>query len=1800
MDDLSRKKRVRGGHRASTTKLVTKTVEAIASVSTESPDKDVVWLRQSRATLRDKVKTIKELDTQIVDMLSASKEENVDDQVVKEIEESDEAIAEFERTLLEIDDALKRLGEQSVPLLTPTQPKAAEQSLDDSQVSSSSVGKVIRAKLPKLHLRNFNGKICEWPEFWDGFSSSIDDNDQLSDVDKFAYLRGYLEGPAKSTIAGLSLTGANYKCAVDLLKKRFEKKTEVQRAHINELIHLPAVYRERDTHRLRKLYDSCEAHNRALQALGVSEESYSTIVVPTIMEKLPEQFRLAITRGTNFLEWSMKEMLEAYEKELELREAHNPVGISSDKEQERNVGKKYSQQATAAALLASEKKNCAFCLKNHAHEKCDGVVDPKTRKNIARKYGRCFLCLFKGHRASNCNNKVRCKNCNGSHHIALCEANLKDDKMHDEKTKETDNELKQVNANVQVTSPSSSMHVGTGSLVALQTARGILRGEGKVKVRVLFDGGSHRSFVTSKAASLANSKGLRRELLGINTFGQKCTNAEQREVVELNLESIDGQKPLTIEALVVPEICSIQNAHVELARKEYPHLKGIWFSDVCKEQEELEIDVLIGSDYLWNFQTGSTRRGRAGEPVAVETELGWVFSGPLKMQGTDSASVAQVNFVAQRRDIESLERDVQRLWSFEALGINEKDKVHEEFLDSISFTGSRYSVKLPWKEGHDKLPDNHANSLCRMKSQLKRLRKEPDLLKEYDAIIKEQVELGIVEPVAELEKANKVHYLPHQAVIRKDAVTTKVRIVYDASSKESKIGTSLNDCLHVGPSLNPLLYSILLRFRENRIALVGDIEKAFLNVEVDEADRDCLRFLWVSNVEGENAETLVYRFCRVVFGLNASPFLLNATLRHHVSKFTEIDPKFVQKVLESFYVDDFVSGESDTEKAFDLFDKTKGRMAEGGFKLRKWVTNSKELKGKIDLHEKVQGNGDNVVNDHESYAKLSLGSTEHDLKTHRVLGQSWDNETDEMKFNLSKTGERAKTLAPTKRNLLSILASLFDSIGIVCPAIVYAKILFQDVCREKMGWDETFTGEILKKWEIWCNELIKSSEITTPRCVYQHPIENVLECTLHGFGDASKKAYCAVVYFVYRTDTGIYVRLLTSKARVAPLKPTSIPRLELMSARLLAQLMQTVKESFKNAVKIDRVKYWLDSMTALYWIMNNGEWKQFVLHRVNEILRLTNKGDWGHCPGIENPADIGSKGVVASHLKDNPLWWVGPNWLTKSQDRWPKSMVTDKTATVIEEEKKSAVMFVEVKLSDLSISNVINSGRYGTAERLFRVTSWVLRFVFNMQTRRKSLERRNGELSVDELNKAERLWIREAQTGLKVDEKFSQFSNSLGLIEEEGILRCRGRLQNSDLEYNAKYPILIPRDHRLAELIVQRCHREVHHGGVRATLSRLRTKFWVVRGRQMIKKLLSRCVVCKKLEGRPCSVTKVADLPEFRIREVAPFSKVGIDFAGPLFAKCCSKSSRKVYIALFTCCVTRALHLELVRDLSAETFLCCLRKFAARRGMPDLIVSDNAKTFKASERAITRLFNEPKVKAELQNKRVTWPFNLERAPWWGGFFERMVRSVKRCLRKVLGNAKLTVEELSTVLVEVEGTLNARPLTEEYEEFEGEVLTPSHLIYGRAINFIPERQGAKQEGTCGQRYRYITLVLQHYWKRWQAEYLTGLREFHKCKTGNVGKVLKKGDVVTVYGEGEKRGNWKVAIVEELIVGRDKEVRGANSPAARSTKKHVYLPYRGAIPFWFYLVPLRLVSIFLNVGHVEISCGFLPIRFLSILL
>ncbi|KAK3737969.1 hypothetical protein QZH41_009200 [Actinostola sp. cb2023] len=367
-----------------------------------------------------------------------------------------------------------------------------------------------------------------------------------------------------------------------------------------------------------------------------------------------------------------------------------------------------------------------------------------------------------------------------------------------------------------------------------------------------------------------------------------------------------------------------------------------------------------------------------------------------------------------------------------------EDGVQEEFLDNITFNGTRYSVKLPWKIAHKTLPTNYANSIGRLKSTIRRLRREPDVLQEYEAVIKEQLKAGIIETVTELEERSKVHYLPHQAVVRRNAETTKVRVVYDASSKDGKRGVSLNDCLHVGPS-NPLLFDILLRFRMYRVALIADIEKAFLNVEVDQEDRDCLRFLWPEDSLDDNSSVQVFRFCRVVFGLNASPFLLNGTLRHHLMKYKVCDDKFVETLVNGFYVDDLVSGANSTDEAYSLYCRANDRLAEGGFSLWKWKTNDKVLEGKLQSKElEVVDNLD------DSYAKASLVvPAAHSTGSSKVLGILWDSSREVLEFDFKHVYEKADKLQASKRNVLSVIATLFDPLGLVSPITVSAKILFQ-------------------------------------------------------------------------------------------------------------------------------------------------------------------------------------------------------------------------------------------------------------------------------------------------------------------------------------------------------------------------------------------------------------------------------------------------------------------------------------------------------------------------------------------------------------------------------------------------------------------------------------------------------------------------------------------------------------------------------------------------------------------------------------
>ena len=329
---------------------------------------------------------------------------------------------------------------------------------------------------------------------------------------------------------------------------------------------------------------------------------------------------------------------------------------------------------------------------------------------------------------------------------------------------------------------------------------------------------------------------------------------------------------------------------------------------------------------------------------------------------------------------------------------------------------------------------------------------------------------------------------------------------------------------------------------------------------------------------------------------------------------------------------------------------------------------------------------------------------------------------------------------------------------------------------------------------------------------------------------------------------------------------------------------------------------------------------------------------------------------------------------------------------------EECVQELKAKEKKLLLNLINDRKRFSSARRLFRVTAYVL-----LAVERFKKSRELSKLTTYLLSQAEMLWVKEVQCCLLRQPKFNCWKKQLGLfIDPDGIWRCGGRLSNADVPYTTQHLAILPRDHHLTELLVLKAHERVLHNGMKETLTETRARYWLVKGRSLVKKLLSKCIVCMKYEGKPYPAPIPPPLPVFRVRMEPPFTSTGVYFAGPLYVKATGPTkSTKVWICLYTCCVV---HLDLVPDLTTSSFLRSLKRFSARRGLPRRIVSDNGKTFKAASKSIQVILRSPEVHEHLTDIGVEWKFNVERAPWWGGIFERMVRSTKRCLKKTIGRA----------------------------------------------------------------------------------------------------------------------------------------------------------------------------------------------------
>ena len=763
--------------------------------------------------------------------------------------------------------------------------------------------------------------------------------------------------------------------------------------------------------------------------------------------------------------------------------------------------------------------------------------------------------------------------------------------------------------------------------------------------------------------------------------------------------------------------------------------------------------------------------------------------------------------------------------------------------------------------------------LLRVKKRLETLDKRlkcDEIFENYNEIFKEYEVENIIERVPEEEISKGlglVHYLPHRPVIRADKETTKIRAVFDASCANN--GPSLNECLYSGPNLLSKVFDVLLRFRLHKIGILADIKQAFLNIEISESDRDFLRFLWHDTSDLNNSKVIAYRFLRVVFGVTCSPFLLHGTIKHHLEKFLLTDRVLVSKLLDDFYVDDLTSGVDDISNGKTFCSRTFEIMSRAGLELRKWISNSKELNCFLEK-------------------EMSVSYPEGNCK--QVLGLEWNINEDCFVFDFIKFLRKCEGLKITKRSILSLAASFYDPLGFISPVTSRIKVIFQKICKNKLGWDDEVSGELKTSWFRFVSILSNLRSVKLQRFVLDcdFPPSRV---ELHGFCDSSIEVYCAVVYIRIVSESGAAVQFLCAKTKVSPLKSLTIPRLELLGCLLLSDLLKECFYSLRGRVALDDTYCWTDSKIALCWIRGKEKcWKPWVENRVVRIRSVVDRKNWYHVKGELNPADFPTRDFDLL----SEMWTKGPSFLLNNNffeslgtDFVDSSFVDENNSDVNQEKRKNdSCVFAsfssfEKNHDKISLYKVFDLSRYSSLNTAINILAYVYRFIYNSRSRAKEKTKQckkviEEEITLDEFNNALKKVIKSEQSNMKEEKDFAKLKDSLKLFEDEdGLWRLRGRFANSSLKYEQQFPIILNGESQFTRLVIINAHEVVLHNGVESTLANVRQRYWITSGRRTVKRILRRCNTCRRFQGRVMKAPPTPDLPNYRTQLLNAFQATG-------------------------------------------------------------------------------------------------------------------------------------------------------------------------------------------------------------------------------------------------------------------------------------------------------------------------------------
>lgn len=1637
---------------------------------------------------------------------------------------------------------------QSAPYTLPNNGRSPEDGR--TRNDNSVLNKFITRQTCATELPTFSGAPEEWPLFISIFNTTTRVCGYTDD-ENIARLVKALRGEARESVLALLVSSTNVERIVNTLQLRFGRPAQIIEIMLAKIRHMRDI-RPDDFNQLLKYATDLQNIVATMIATGQRGHLTNPTLVKEMLCKLPStlKYQWGIDKARRDInEVTLEHVADWLMSVASATTDLMPTQTPSTSYTSRFPERKPMVRPDRHPIMTSTKndnnnidKKCHRCNGNHELAKCPDFLrlTMDERWQYVTESRLCFSCLSAKHQMKTCKKKAKCKtsNCERFHHTVLHAEPVQSDDI------DTSNVLI-----AQTTTPSSAIGGITtnapvnqyidGQPVLLKVMRVVINTDkGDIETTALLDEGATVSLIDASLAARAGFDGPTKPLRICGARGMTSTE-QTSKMVTFKIRGSSSNSFFTIS-----NVRTVNNLNLPVNSmcyksivKKFPMLTD-YFNDT-----DLTLDkpkLLLGQDNIDLIVTRQVIRGPKDGPMVSQTKLGYVLHGRCgRANLTEDASILNICSCDQ------LNETLKHHFKLDDFGIKrdtkdfprsrEDMKALEIMQQTTRRIGDRYETGLLWRD--DAFDSPLPNSYCQAKQRLRgvdrKIVKLPEFGKRYQEKIDDYLAKGYatkLTPEEARHKTAKMWYLPHFAVFNPNK-PNKLRFVLDAAAKTD--GRSLNSFLLPGPDLLNPLPGVLLIFRCHQFAVMGDIREFFHQVQIVEEDRAAQRFLW-----GKDE----YKMNVMIFGAVCSPSCAQYVKNLNAERYRETHPRAVEAIVRRHYMDDFIDSTTTEEDAIKLIKDVTWIHETGGFTMSSIMSNSKEVLR-------------HIPQDRLAPSAVKVISEDGEQTIERVLGVHWNPECDSFLFKLNfhslpedlKTGVKK----PTKRDVLKVTMSVFDPLGFLLHIVMKARILLQDTWRLKIGWDDEVTTELYERWQIWLKDLNDAASIRIPRWFLTTEWDPAIPLELHIFCDASARAYVSIAYLRSRLRSGdFHVAMVMAKGRVAPLKQISIPRLELQAALIGARIAQKLKENID--LPIAKIVFWSDSKTVLSWIRSDvGRFKPFVAHRISEIGELTQPDEWRWVPTHLNNADDATR----ENSIDSSRWIHGPDFLRQAEEFWP--VESNKLCELSQDDPEvAAIHLIITKDGCLPDEN-----RFSKYWRLIRATAWILRVQHNCTHQN---DRRKGELLPDEISEAEKMWIKESQKRYFSKEIHSLRSNRnvakdssiytlTPFLDASGVLRVSGRTQTSAvLSEDAKNPMILHPKDKFVKLLIDQYHRDAAHIEKEAVLSNTRQRFWILKGRSAVNAAWRDCQVCKNNRAKP-NPPLMGQLPPERLTPTFKvFEYTGLDYFGPVTIKI-GRRQEKRYVALFTCMTVRAIHLEIINDLSASSAIMGIRRFIARRGTPKEIWSDNATAFRGADRELQEAAAEMQIREFASVHRLHWKFIPPNAPHFGGCWERLIRSVKRALGATLKERVPTEPTLNTLLLEAEYIINSRPLTHlSLDHRDSPALTPNCFIFGTRTdsNYYPFGDFDERD-LLTRTWRESQRLADLLWRRWVKEYLPTLTRRTNWYRNT--EPLKVDDVVVVTDDQLARSLWPKGIVTRVFVGSDGQVRVAEVKTATGTYK-----------------------------------------------